>query len=317
MSFLAMVVMEGSNVISVSNVIKNFSEVRALDGLSLEMKPGIFGLIGPNGAGKTTLVRILLGLARPDGGSVAVFGFPVQHKISSIKNKIGVLHENPYYYPSMTANRYLEMVGKMYPTCKKPDVVLSLLGLSKAANRKIGTYSAGMHQRLGIAQAIIGNPQLVFLDEPTSNLDVDGRDLVISLLVDLYEEEGVSFFLSSHILSELERACHNTAFIQSGKLVDHGSVSELVKKYTENRFKILTSDSKRLAGVLKKEDGVIDVLVTGTSSIVIEVTSNFTKQIELKLEEIASEIDVAVYEIDSTGNLEDVYRKVIKRGKNE
>jgi ABC-2 type transport system ATP-binding protein len=307
---------ESDNIISVSNVTKSFSSgrVRALDNLSLDVQPGIFGLIGPNGAGKTTLLRILLGLARPDSGHATVLQYSTKHQLVDIRKRIGVLHEHPYYYPSMTAIRYLERVGNMYSDCKTPTELLTLVGLSEAAERKIGEFSAGMHQRLGLAQALVGRPQLVFLDEPTSNLDVDGRDIVISLLVDLYEDEGVSFFLSSHILSELERACHNVAFISSGKLIDTGPVSELVKKHTENRFKVVTSDSKKLSGVLMDLDGIIDVLVAGASTLIIEVTSNFASGLNSKLRGIADDADVEVFEISVTGTLEDVYRKVTKNG---
>ncbi|MFO7835721.1 MAG: ABC transporter ATP-binding protein [Candidatus Thorarchaeota archaeon] len=302
------------NIIFVDSLHKSFGNVKALDGLTLNISAGIFGLIGPNGAGKTTLLRILLGLAKPDGGHASIFGQSINED-GGIRERIGVLHEHPYYYPSMAAKRYLDLVGSMYPTCKESTEVLSLVNLSDAADRKIGEFSAGMKRRLGIAQAIIGNPELVFLDEPTSNLDVDGRDIVIRLLVDLYEEEGVSFFLSSHILSEVERACHNVAFIQSGKVIDSGLVSELIRKHTENRFKVLTPDAKRLSQALEHEDGVIDVLVTGSSTVIIEVTPNVAEQIESKVERIAKDANTDVFEIEGTGNLEDVYRKVTKSGK--
>ncbi|MGV9170896.1 MAG: ABC transporter ATP-binding protein [Promethearchaeia archaeon] len=303
-----------SNIISVDNLHKSFGQVNALDGLTLNVSAGIFGLIGPNGAGKTTLLRILLGLAKADGGHASIFGQSINED-GGIKERIGVLHEHPYYYPSMTAKRYLELVGSMYPTCKEPTEVLSLVNLSDATDRKIGEFSAGMKRRLGIAQAIIGNPELVFLDEPTSNLDVDGRDIVIRLLVDLYEDEGVSFFLSSHILSEVERACHNVAFIQSGKVIDSGPVSDLIRKHTENRFKVLTPDAKGLSQALKHEKGVIDVLVTGSSTVIIEVTPNVAAQIESKVERMAKDANTNVFEIEGTGDLEDVYRKVTKSGK--
>ncbi|MBY8997822.1 MAG: ABC transporter ATP-binding protein [Candidatus Thorarchaeota archaeon] len=299
------------NIISISGITKTFGEIKALDEFSLEMEPGIFGLIGPNGAGKTTLLRILLGLARQDKGTAEILENETSGDPLRYLKQIGVLHENPYFPPSMTPRQYLDDIGSLYPTSVPAEDLLSMVKLLDAADRKIGHLSAGMHRRLGIAQALVGKPKLIFLDEPTSNLDVSGRDLVVKLIVKMYQKDDVSFFITSHILSELERACHNVAFINAGKMVERGSIQELVQKHTQKRFRVITSDSWTLEEILSETEGIVDVFVDSSTSIIVEVTSDLLTGIESQLKELVKGTDVKIYGIETTGTLEDVYRKVI------
>jgi ABC-type multidrug transport system ATPase subunit len=301
-------------IISISGITKTFGENKALDGFSLEMEPGIFGLIGPNGAGKTTLLRILLGLARQDKGSAKILEHDTSGDPLRYLKQIGVLHENPYYPPLMTPRQYLDDIGSLYPTSVPAKDLLSMVKLLDAADRKIGHLSAGMRRRLGIAQALVGKPRLVFLDEPTSNLDVSGRDLVVKLIVKLYQKDNVSFVITSHILSELERACHYVAFINAGKIVERGSIQELVQKHTQMRFRVITSDSWTLEEILSNTEGVIDVFVDSSTSIIVEVTEDLLTGIESHFKELIRGTDVKIYEMKTTGTLEDVYRKVITHG---
>lgn len=300
-----------NHIISISEITKTFGEIKALDEFSLEMEHGIFGLIGPNGAGKTTLLRILLGLARPDKGSAMILGNETSDDPLRYLKQIGVLHENPYFPPSMTPRQYLNDIGSLYPTCVPAEDLLSMVKLLDAADRKIGHLSAGMYRRLGIAQALVGRPKLVFLDEPTSNLDVSGRDLVVKLIVKMHQKDNVSFFITSHILSELERACHNVAFINAGKIIERGTIPELIQKHTQKRFRVITSDSWTLEEILCQTEGVVDVFVDSSTSIIMEVTSELILGLESKLEELVSGTDVKIYGVETTGSLEDVYRKVI------
>jgi ABC-type multidrug transport system ATPase subunit len=311
--------MESKNsLISIKNLKKTFHDVIALDDMCLEIPSGIFGLIGPNGAGKTTLLRVLLGLAKPDNGSATVFGCDVGEYNEYFK-KIGVLHEKPYFPQHMTPLRYLRRVGKLYPRQIPAEELLEIVDLSNAANRNIGKLSAGMHQRLGIAQALVGKPQLVLLDEPTANLDVSGRDLVVRLIVRLYNESDISFFITSHILSELERACHNVAFIKSGRVVEEGAVEQVIERNTENRFRVTTTDAKLLQETIIKmqieEQDIVDfvseIFVDGASSVIIEVSKNQIHSFKSRLDEIAEKVGSKIIRIENTGTLEDVYRKVI------
>ena len=302
------------DIVSVSGLYKRFGKVEALNGLTLHSRPGIIGLIGPNGAGKTTLLRILLGLLRPDSGNARILGHDVIHESLEVRKKVGVLHEKAFFPPSMTPSDYLNAVNRLYRTDGSVDELLSLVGLSHASDRKIKHLSAGMHQRLGLAQALCGEPELVFLDEPTSYLDVGGRDDVVSLIVRVHQESGVSFFISSHILSELERACHTVAFVRSGQVVDFGPVDELVRKHTKNRFQVTISDPKKLSKILEQTSGISDVLIVGSASIIVEVSPDQEGDIELLINRVAEKNGIEVYRIDPTGTLEDVYRKVNRSG---
>jgi ABC-2 type transport system ATP-binding protein len=289
---------------------KSFGTVKALDGLSLDISQGIFGLIGPNGAGKTTLLRALLGLIQVDEGSINILGYDLSSRPLEVKRHIGVLHEKPYFPPAMTTQSYLKRVGQVYGTDEPVKDYLELVGLGTAGDRKIGHLSAGMHQRLGIAQALIGKPSLVFLDEPTSNLDVKGRDAVVSVLVRVNKELGVSFFVTSHILSELERVCEQVAFIKAGKIVDKGAVSGLVEKFTANRYEIVSSDPTKLLERVGKLDGVMDAFVSGVSSIIVEIDQVLIPDPQAYFSRAAEEMGITVFKIGATGSLEDVYRKV-------
>jgi ABC-2 type transport system ATP-binding protein len=300
-----------NHIISITEITKTFGDLKVLDGFSLDIKPGIFGLIGPNGAGKTTLLRILLGLARANKGSAWILGQETSGDSLRYLPHIGVLHENPFLPPSMTPRQYLSDIGSLYPTSVPPEELLLMVRLLDAADRKIGHLSAGMYRRLGIAQALVGRPKLVFLDEPTANLDVSGRDLVVKLIVKLHQKDNVSFFITSHILSELERACHNVAFINAGKIVEKGTIPELIQKYTQKRFRVITSDSWTLEEILRKKEGIVDVLIDSSTSIILEVTPSYLQGIDSYLKECVRDTDVTIYGLENTGTLEDVYRKVI------
>ncbi|MGY5874792.1 MAG: ABC transporter ATP-binding protein [Candidatus Thorarchaeota archaeon] len=302
------------SVVSISNMTKSFGKLKVLDDLSLDIEPCIFGLIGPNGAGKTTILRILLGLIKSDEGSAKILNNDVSDGPLGYLNQIGVLHENPYYPPSMTPMQYLDDVGSLYPTSVPAEELLEMVGLSDAVDRKIKYLSAGMQRRLGIALALVGEPRLVILDEPTSNLDVAGRDYIVRLIVKMHQENGVSFFLTSHILTELERACHKVAFINKGKIIEKGDVHKLVEKYTQNRFRILSSDPRKLLQILNDAKEVVDVFVDGSSSLIVEVAPEYASEMKTRFSELVSDEDIQIYAIENTGTLEDVYRKVVGNG---
>ncbi len=301
-------------VISINDVNKSFGPVKALDGLSLDMDSGILGLIGPNGAGKTTLLRVLLGLIKPDSGSAHIFSSDTSNKAKDFLGRVGVLHENPYFPQLMTPRQYLTDVGFLYPQRVSADELLAMVGLSDAGDRKIRNLSAGMKRRLGLAQALVGKPKLVLLDEPTSNLDITGRDQVLRLIVEIHQEGNVSFLITSHILSELERACHEIAVIVHGKIVEKGSVLELVERHTQCRFRVMSSDSLKLEKILKEEQGILEVFVDGSKSVIIEVLPDYVENMETHLEELVNGSDVKFFGVENTGTLEDMFRRLVSHG---
>jgi len=288
-----------------------FKHTRALDGVDLDVGQGVFGIIGPNGAGKTTLLRILLGLLHPDTGTARVLGFDSTKQSLEIRKRVGVLHERPCYPTAMTPLRYLEYIRNLYGSSQHPKHLLSLVGLSDVSERRIAHLSAGMYQRLGIAQALIGNPQLVFLDEPTSNLDAQGRDMVIQLVVDAHNETGVPFFISSHILSELERVCHSIAFLKQGRVIEKGATVDLIARHTANRHRIITSDPKRLLTLIRETKDIVGATISGANSVTIILSSvSDLDRVRSFIYGTANQHGVEIHAFHQASTLEDTYKEV-------
>jgi len=204
---------------------------RALDALDLEVDEGeIFGLIGPNGAGKTTTLKLLMGLVFPSGGEARILGRPLDDP--EMKQQIGYLPEHPYFYDYLTGRELLTYFGQLFGLSREERrqrcrELLEKVGMTEAADVPLRKYSKGMTQRLGIAQALVNRPRLVFLDEPMSGLDPIGRR-EMSLLVRELRESGVTVFFCSHILSDVEQLCDRVAILNRGKLVESGRLSEIV-----------------------------------------------------------------------------------------
>ncbi|MBS3795968.1 MAG: ABC transporter ATP-binding protein [Candidatus Thorarchaeota archaeon] len=299
-------------MVSVAGLVKEFPEVKALDYVDLEVEKGIFGLIGPNGAGKTTLLRILLGLIKADSGTAQVLGLDIAESSLQIRRRIGVLHEKPAYPKSMQVIEYLRKIARIYKSNTSAEELLKNVDLDYAKNREIDNLSAGMYQRLAIAQALIGSPELVFLDEPTSNLDVTGRDDIMSLIVNLHNENDISFFVCSHILSDLQRICHQVAFIDKGKIIEKGNTRDVIEKYTSNTFRIVTSDAVRLIEAVKQIPGVEEPRVSGGSSITFTSESRGIDDIQADIENVADSLDIKLYAVEKAGNLEVAFKELAK-----
>ena len=206
----------------------------ALHGLNLTVRAGeVFGFLGPNGAGKTTTMNVLLGYVNATSGSAYLFGVNVREPIA--RQRIGYLPELTYYYKFLTAEELLRFYAKIFripkaETEKRIDAVLKLVELEPARKRLIKTYSKGMQQRVGLAQALINNPDLLILDEPTSGLDPIGRMKVREIILRL-KNEGKTVFFSSHELGEVESICDRVAILNDGELKAEGRVSDLLQKF--------------------------------------------------------------------------------------
>jgi ABC-type multidrug transport system ATPase subunit len=301
-----------TSIIKVQDVVKRFNDVQVLDSFSLEVSPGIFGLIGPNGAGKTTLLRILLGLIRCDSGYVEMFNHSEYVSSLAIRKRVGVLHEKPQFPSYMTPISFLAHVRSLYGGGLSPDEALSLVNLTKSKNRKIGTLSAGMYQRLGIAQALISQPDLVFLDEPTSNLDVTGRTEITKTIIDIHNEQGTSFFITSHILSELETICHEIAFIKNGQIIVKGPVLDIIHRFTDRRYKIVCSDAKALRQILLNKKGINDVTVTGANTIIVVLGDNDSEGLRSRVSEAVDSTGLSIYSFEQAMSLEEAYKEIME-----
>jgi len=217
---------------------KNYGEVRALLPLDLSVVAGsIFGFLGRNGAGKTTTIRLLTGLGHPTTGSAWVNGVETTEADSSAREQFGYLPQDPAFYKWMTPIEYLDHVARLFrmdreQRARRTEEVLQQAGLSQAAKRQIGGFSGGMVQRLGIAQAMMHRPPVLFLDEPTSSLDPAGRYDVLELIDSLRGQTTV--FLSSHILGDVERVCDTVGIIHEGQLILVADRDELLARYATN-----------------------------------------------------------------------------------
>ncbi len=232
------------DIISTENLSKSYGATKAVDELNLHIRKGeFFGFLGPNGAGKTTTIRMLTGILKPDHGKISVDNHPSGDK-QRIAKVIGVIPESRGFYDWMTAVEYLGFFADLYGITgkEKDERIVSLLSevdLTKRKNSRIGTYSRGMRQRLGLARALINNPQVLFLDEPTLGLDPQGQE-DIQLLLKKLNAKGVTVFLSSHLLNEVSNLCSRIGIINNGKLIAEGTVDELREKAKLNKEKTLT-----------------------------------------------------------------------------
>ncbi len=190
-------------------------------------------------------------------------------------------------------------------------MLLKLVDLEYAADRQIGHLSAGMRQRVGIALAFAGNPEIVFLDEPTANLDVGSREKILDLIFELHQKSGVSFVLISHILSELERACTHVAFMQSGRIIESGRINEVIPRLTKGRYRIKCSESHLLIDRIREIDGTTSARILGPTSISLETDCDYD-DVRIRIEQIATSLDVKIYSLEKAATLEDAYREVIR-----
>lgn len=237
-----------SPVIRIKSLTKKFNNLLAVDGLDLEINPNaIYGFLGPNGAGKSTCLRMMLSLITPDSGSIEIFGKPLNLYRSEIMRRIGCIVEKPDFYLFLSASENLKMLAGLSGVNvndTKLKEILNLVGLTGREKDKVKTYSHGMKQRLGLAQALLHDPELIVLDEPTTGLDPQGIIDLRNLILKLKLEQGKTIILSSHILSEVELIADEMLIMNKGKSVVQGKVDELLSDQDLVVF-VETSDINR------------------------------------------------------------------------
>ena len=232
-------------IIETNNLSKKYGKFTAVNHIDLKVpKGGIYGFLGPNGAGKSTTIRMLLGLIGATNGEAKLFDKSIEkHRIEILK-KVGSMVESPSYYGHLTAYENLNITREIRMVEKKEiDRVLDIVSLSEVKNKKVKTFSMGMKQRLGIAQALIGNPELLILDEPTNGLDPQGIHEIRYLIKSLPEKMGITVLVSSHILSEIELIASHVGIINRGKMIFQGTLEELQKNSIgETKIKVSPMD---------------------------------------------------------------------------
>ncbi len=251
-----------------TRLTKVIGERTIVDDASFELRHGeVFGFLGPNGAGKTTTIRMLVGLIRPTSGRVTICGHDLRRDFEAAMRCVGCIVENPDLYRFMTGRENLEHFARMLRVDgAEIRRVADLVSLQHRLDHRVGTYSLGMRQRLGIAQALLGNPQLLILDEPANGLDPAGIREIRTLLRRLAEERGMAVFVSSHLLAEIELMCDRVAIIHKGRILKEGDVRELISSRREMELRV--DDVDRAALVLAEKnivhtvsDGMIDVAI--------------------------------------------------------
>ncbi|MGD1994884.1 MAG: ABC transporter ATP-binding protein [Anaerolineae bacterium] len=309
------------DTIRIQNLRKEFGDVTALDGLDLRVEPGtVFGFLGPNGAGKTTTIRILTGLAWATSGRTWVMDVEIPAGLEEVSRHIGYLPEEPTFYPWMTAHEFLDHVGRTFglsgrERAARTEELLALTGLAEAARRRIGGFSHGMRQRLGIAQALVNRPTVLFLDEPVSALDPAGRRDILELIGKLRGETTV--FMSTHILADVERVCDTVGIIAQGRMVVTARQDELLAEYASPAFEIeadaeSAADLESWAGRARGLPWVADVTIEQRAvRIVVHDVERARRELLSML--VESGLVLTRYEVVQP-SLEDVFLRLVEEG---
>ncbi|WP_088832483.1 ABC transporter ATP-binding protein [Paenibacillus tyrfis] len=219
-------------VLELNGLTKIYPNRRGVENISLQVQRGdIYGFFGPNGAGKTTVMKIIAGLCRADRGQVRLFGQDASADFVKAMSKVGVLIETADAYDYMSGYKNLELAARFYPQLprKRIDEVLELVGLAPFKHEKVSQYSLGMKQRLGVAAAILSEPELLILDEPTNGLDIEGMVEMRELIARLAHEQHITFFLSSHLITEMEQLCSRIGILYNGRLIREDFVADIVR----------------------------------------------------------------------------------------
>ncbi|HBL48101.1 ABC transporter ATP-binding protein [Gimesia sp.] len=271
--------MDNESVIQISNLTKIYRDfwgrkkVRALNSLSLEVKKGeIFGLLGPNGSGKTTTLKLLLGLLFPSEGDIKVLGQPASNVEKN--ERIGYLPEESYLYRFLNAEETLDFYGRLFKMSAKERrersaELIEKVGLGHAKRRQLKEYSKGMTRRIGLAQALINNPDLVMLDEPTSGLDPLGTDDMKRMIVEL-KEQGKTVLMCSHLLADVQDVCDRIAILYGGELKVMGRVDDLLKEQEETQIltsKLSDEAINEIKQVVAKHNGTVDTVDHPTATL--------------------------------------------------
>ena len=302
--------------VELHGLTKRYGRKAALDGVELTVPAGsIFGFLGPNGAGKTTTLRILGGLARPTAGRAAVLGHDVQSATNEVRRLIGFLPDVPGFYKWMTAPEFLRFAGGLFglddDTLRvRVAALLDLAGLAGVTTR-IGAYSRGMKQRLGVAQALINAPRLLLLDEPTSALDPIGRKEVLDMIAALAGRTTV--FFSTHILADVERVCDTIAVLDAGHVVEQAAIDDLKRRHRrDQRLRLEVDDPARLAAALAGAPWVTGLEPDG-AALRLTVTDLATAERALPAVVAGAGLGLRRLEIDEV-SLEEVFVELVGRG---
>jgi ABC-2 type transport system ATP-binding protein len=296
-------------IIEVSDLVKTFGKIRAVDGAGFEVIRGeVYGFLGPNGAGKSTTIRTLLSLIRPDSGTVRLFGKDIREDRRHILKRIGCIVEKPDFYNYLSAAKNLRILARIsgaeIPRTRISEI-LEFAGLKGRENDKVRGFSHGMKQRLGIAQALIHNPELIILDEPTTGLDPQGIIDIRNLILQMKNERNITVLLSSHILAEIELIADRMVIINKGKTVVQGAVPELL-----NAQELIVSfhvDDPEKARLLTLSSGLkVHIESIDRQNLMLQISNGEVPV----LNKLFCDSGILVYSIEAKRKLEDYFLKL-------
>jgi ABC-type multidrug transport system, ATPase component len=305
-------------VVECRDLTKQYGSFTAVDHLNLTVRKGeVFGLLGPNGAGKTTTILMLLGLTEPTGGSVRVLGLDPARQPLSVKARVGYLPDQVGFYDNLTARENLSYIAKLNgirepEMSRRINAALDQVGLSQVADRRVKTFSRGMRQRLGVAEVLIKQPQLIIMDEPTLALDPEAVREFLDLIRQL-KTSGITMLLSSHLLQQVQAVCDRVGLFHKGRMVLEGTVSELAQRVLGGAYRIHleVEGGDAVAAALRELPGVLNVSQEGTRFYNVEARSDLRAEVARKVIEVGGRL--LGLSVDTPG-LDEVYARYFKKG---
>lgn len=300
------------SIISIQHLSKSFGTFQAVKDVSFQVFKGdVFGFLGPNGAGKSTSMRCMLSLIKADSGDIRLFDLPIKNHREEILRRTGSIVEKPDFYKYLSAYRNLDIFARIsgtYSSKKEIYAMLDFVGLNGREHDKVGGFSHGMKQRLGIAQTLLHNPDLIVLDEPTTGLDPQGIIDIRNLILRLKNEHQKTILLSSHDLSEIEMIANRMVIINKGKSIVEGSVKELMS--TENLFiRLEVEPQQKALEVLKNAFPDIPIQVKGENQLEFHLNRNQVPSIS----QLLNSHEIATYSLESKRSLEDYFIKIVQQ----
>jgi ABC-2 type transport system ATP-binding protein len=299
-------------IVELKNIHFDYGRTQALDGITLALSEGAVGLLGPNGAGKSTLLRILLGFLAPQKGEGRVLGYDIRLEQPLIRRNVGYMPEDDCLIPEMDAVTFTAYFGELsgmprQESMKRAHDVLYYVGLGESRYRLLETYSAGMKQRLKLAQALVHDPKLLFLDEPTSNLDPQGRKEILELIKEISSKKDIQVLISSHILTDIESVCSDVVILNKGRLAAQGRISELKQLHFRLYEVRIKGDGEGFVGKLtslgykveETEDKLLKVYIPAERDILEFFQAAEEAQVQVRLF------------VKSQTSLEDLFAKVV------
>ena len=306
-----------STALAIKNIEKRFGSRTVLNKISFETKTGeVFGLLGPNGAGKTTLIKMITGLLNIDDGEILINGKSLEHDFEAAMENIGAIVENPEFYKYMTGKQNILQYARLHKpvTIERVNEVIELVGLSNRINEKVGKYSLGMRQRLGLAITLLHNPKVLILDEPTNGLDPAGIKQLRDILTNMAHKEDVCVLVSSHLMSEMELMCDRVAILSNGNILSVDTMENMLHIVSgqDVTYNFEVSDSNSAITIITDYNPDIVNSITGDTTFELKINRDSSKDIVSTITDLLVKNKISIYAIIPIENqkLEDAFMEI-------